>query len=225
MRGDLALLTVPDDTIEATAAVLAGFSGRAAIHTSGAHDATALNALAVRGVQVGSLHPAYPFADADSAVAGLSGAAFAVEAQDEPLLGWLLDMVAALDGHALRIAPGKKALYHAALVLASNYTVTLYAVAETLLTGLGADKATVDQALNALLAGTVENLRVQGVPDALTGPLVRLDAGTIAAHLRALGEVDVHLVEVYRQLGRLTYPLLRARGIAPEAVERLLGSE
>ncbi len=221
VRGDLALMTVPDDAIAATAAALAGFRGRAVVHTSGAHDATALAALAQRGVLVGSLHPAYPFANVESAIAGLPGAAFGIEAQDEPLLGWLRGIVAALDGQAMLIPAGGKAIYHAALVMASNYTVTLYAIAESLLTSLGVDRSAADQALNALLAGTVENLRVSGIPDALTGPLVRSDAGTIAAHLRALGAEDGQLVEIYRQLGRLTYPLLRARGIAPEAVEQV----
>jgi predicted short-subunit dehydrogenase-like oxidoreductase (DUF2520 family) len=221
-RGDLALLAVPDDAIEATAAAMAGFTGKAAVHTSGVRDMTALAALAARGVQVGSLHPAFPFADVEAAVAGLPGATFAVESQDEPLLGWLCGIVTALDGRALIIPSGGKALYHAALVMASSYTATLYGIAESLLVRLGADNAAADQALDALLAGTVENLRLRGVPDALTGPLVRSDAGTIAAHLWALHEVDGDLVELYRQLGRLTYPLLRARGIAPGAVERVL---
>jgi predicted short-subunit dehydrogenase-like oxidoreductase (DUF2520 family) len=221
VRGDLTLLTVPDDAIAATAAALAGFSGRAVAHTSGARDATALASLAQQGVLVGSLHPAYPFTDVDAAIAGLPGAAFGIEAHDEPLLGWLREVVAALDGQAMLIPPDGKVLYHAAMVLASNYTVTLYAIAEALLTGLGVDKHAADQALNMLLAGTVENLRVQGIPDALPGPLVRSDVGTIAAHLGALRAVDDQLVEVYRLLGRLTYPLLRARGIAPEAVEQV----
>lgn len=221
VRGNLALLAVPDDAILATAAALAGFSGKAAVHTSGARDVTALAAVAERGVQVGGLHPVYPFTDVENAVAGLPGAAFGIEAQEEPLLGWLRGIVAVLDGEVMMIPPGGKSLYHAAMVLASNYTVTLYAVAESLLIGLGVDKSAADHALDALLAGTVENLRVQGVPNALPGPLVRSDVGTIGAHLRALREVDDRLVEVYRLLGRLTYPLLRARGIAPEAVEQL----
>ncbi len=221
---DLVLLTVPDDVITATAAGLAGFTGKAVIHTSGARDATALASLASRGVQVGSLHPAYPFADVETAISGLPGSTFAVEAREDPLRSWLFEMVVALDGRALAIPPGGKATYHAALVIASNYTVTLYALAESLLTGLGAEQAAADAALDALLAGTVANLKAQGVPDALTGPLVRGDAGTIAAHLAALGEVDESLVDVYRQLARLTLPLARARGLASEEIERLLTS-
>ena len=65
-----------------------GFSGQAVVHTSGAHDARVLEALAEQGIQVGSLHPAYPFADVDGAIEGWHGATFAVEEQDE-LAAWL----------------------------------------------------------------------------------------------------------------------------------------
>ena len=169
---------------------------------------------------LGSLHPAYPFAD--GSVVGLGGTAFAVEAEDEWLLGWLHDIVSTLDGQVLIVPPGGKALYHAALCIASNYTVTLYALAEALLVGQGADRAAADSALNVLLAATVENLRVQGIPAALTGPLVRGDIETIKAHLKALDGVDSDVREGYIQLTRLTYPLLEARGIAPDGIEAVL---
>jgi predicted short-subunit dehydrogenase-like oxidoreductase (DUF2520 family) len=169
------------------------------------------------------LHPAYPFADVDRAVVGLPGAAFAVEASDSTLRGWLLNIVGALDGHAVEITPGTKALYHAAMVIASNYTVTLYAIAERLLLDIGAEHTAADAALNALLMGTLENLRAKGIPDALTGPLVRADVGTIKAHLSALrGEkIDPRLGYLYKLLARLSYPMLEARDIPTEAIESL----
>ena len=222
---DLVLIAVPDDAISATAASLAGFSGKAAIHTSGVYDASVLETLAARGVQVGSLHPAYPFADVEAAIGGLPGATFALEATDEPLMGWLRGIVVALDGRVMLIPPGGKALYHAALSIAANYTVTLYALAERLLVGLGAERDAADNALDGLLAGTLANLRGQGIPAALTGALTRGDIGTIAAHLDALAAVDEDAVEVYRNLARLTYPLLRARGVALDEIERLLQQE
>jgi predicted short-subunit dehydrogenase-like oxidoreductase (DUF2520 family) len=222
LTGDLAILAVPDDAIEAAAQALAGFDGMAAVHTSGARDAGALAALAGQGITVGSLHPAYPFADVETSIAGLPGAAFAVEAENARLMDWLRGIVAALDGRVLLIPPGGKALYHAALCIASNYAVTLYALAERLLASLGADKSAADAALNVLLGGTVENLRARGVPRALTGPLVRSDVGTIAGHLAALNAADPQIADAYRALARLTYPLLVARGIAPESIELLL---
>ncbi|MEP7290904.1 MAG: DUF2520 domain-containing protein [Chloroflexota bacterium] len=221
VRGVLALIAVPDDAVGATAEALKGFNGRAAVHTSGVHDANALEVLAARGVQVGGLHPVYPFTDVERSIAGLPGATFAVEASDEPLKGWLGELVVALDGWMLVIPAGGKALYHAALAMMSSYTVTLYALAEKLLLGLGAEKTAADHALVGLLAGAVENLRVQGIPNALTGPLTRVDVKTIAAHMDALGAVAPQIAEAYQQLARLTYPLLLERGITAEEIARI----
>ena len=223
-QADLILLTVPDDAIEGLAAQIAAshLAGKGVIHTSGARDAQALLALAAQGAMTGSLHPAYPFADVEAAVRGLAGTTFALEAEDDQLVIWLTDLVHALNGVVLRIPPGGKVLYHAALVIASNYTVTLYAAAERLLLALSEDRAAVDGALNALVGATVNNLRFQGVPDALTGPLVRGDMGTIESHLKALEQQDAQLAQVYRDLARLSFPMLEARGIPTDAIESLL---
>lgn len=226
---ELTLLTVPDDRIGEVAREIhhstVKLSGKAIVHTSGARDAQALTLLAERGALTGSLHPAYPFADVDHAMTGLPGATFAVEAGHDRLRGWLGRLVAALNGSVLVIPAGHKATYHVALAIASNFTVTLYAVAEQLLTSLGTDRTTADNALNALLAGTIANLQSQGIPQSMVGPLTREDVGTIAAHLATLHEVDATLVEVYTGLARLSYPMLAARGIATDRVEQLFKRE
>lgn len=226
---DLTLLTVPDDTIAPLAGALAAdiLSGasRAVVHTSGVHDASVLQPLAARGFMTGSLHPIHPFASVDAPAESLAGVTFAVEAAAAQLQAWLRQLIAALGGYALDIPAGGKATYHAAMVFASNYTVTLYALAERLLLDLGAERAAADRALNALLGATVENVRRQGIPDALTGPLVRADVGTIGAHLRALESADAEASALYRQLARMTYPLLTARGVDVDSIERLLEQE
>jgi len=226
-RADLTLLTVPDDAIESMVRELLNvdWMGKGVIHTSGAVGANVLSPLMERGAMIGSLHPAFPFTDAEIVVANFSGATFAVETESSELRNWLESMVHTLDGHVLNILPGAKALYHAALVLVSNYTVTLYAAAEKLLTDMGAERTAVDLALNALLSATVENLRQKGIPDALTGPLVRGDVGTIATHIDALHRIDDTLLDTYKQLARLSFPILTARNISTEAIERLLKQE
>ncbi len=221
---DLTVIAVPDDVVETVAAGLttADWSEKAAVHTCGSKDSTALALLSEQGALIGTLHPAFPFADVETAVQKLPGAAFAVEASDPRLHDWLIELVAALNGYPIRIPPGQKALYHAALVIASNYAVTLYAAAEALLIRLGAGRETADAALNALVAGTVENLRTKGIPDALTGPLTRADVTTIGSHLRALAADDPALAEIYVALARQSYPLLEARGLSTDRIEMLL---
>ncbi len=222
---DLSLITVPDNAIASVTGQLLDINwvDKGVIHTSGVYGANILSALAERGAMIGSLHPAFPFAD--TAVVNLSGAAFAVETESPDLRTWLEVMIGSLNGHILNIPPGQKATYHAALVLVSNYTVTLYAAAERLLTDMGAEHGAVDAALNALVGATVENLHRKGIPDALTGPLVRGDTGTIAAHLEALGRINAPLLDTYKQLARLTFPILSARGVSTEAIEHLLEQE
>lgn len=221
-HSDLVFLTVPDDAIErvASAIVDGEWHGKAAVHTSGVHSLDKLEALSLQGAAAGSLHPAFPFA-ADT-VHDLQGTTFAVEASDDRLREWLTGLTGVLGGEALFLSPGTKTLYHAALVIASNYTVTLYAAAERLLLSLGASPATAANTLNRLLAATVQNLAQQGIPEALTGPLVRNDAGTIESHLKVLAQADNDLYEVYRQLARLTYPILEMRGINTKDIEALL---
>jgi predicted short-subunit dehydrogenase-like oxidoreductase (DUF2520 family) len=223
---DLTLLTVPDDVIVPLASLIAesgdDFTGKAVIHTSGAHGADSLRVLAERGTMTGGLHPAFPFADIPTAIARLPGATFAIETDDPRLHDWLYAMAKALDGRVLAIPRGKKALYHSALVIASNYAVTLYAIAERVLLSLGAERATADHALNVLVGATADNLRVQGIPEALTGPLVRGDVGTVAAHLTALENYDKEAAQLYLELARLSLPLLEARGVLTQAVEDVL---
>jgi predicted short-subunit dehydrogenase-like oxidoreductase (DUF2520 family) len=221
---DLTLLTVPDDALVGLASAIRmehqmpAFP-RAVVHTSGAQSMEVLKPLAEAGLMTGSLHPAYPFASVESALHGLEGAAYALEAEHDLLRDWLHDLVLALGGRVIQIPPGKKALYHAALVMASNYTVGLYGVAKRLLMSLGAERGAEDAALNALLAGTIANLQEKGVPNALTGPLVRGDAGTIRAHLAAL---DADTAALYRLLALATLPLAEARGVDTTEIRQTL---
>lgn len=224
---DLTLLTVPDDVIEPLAASLRleSLAGKGVIHTSGARDADVLATLAARGALTGSLHPAFPFADVETAVQRLPGATFALEAEHPLLRGWLRDLVLALNGRVMVISPGQKAIYHSALVIASNYTVTLYAIAERLLTAIGAEREAADGALNTLVRGTVDNLRETGIPAALTGPLTRADVGTIRQHLQVLRQLDPQVADLYRELARLSLPIVRARGVSTELLQRELDQE
>ena len=167
---------------------------------------------------IGSLHPAYPFAHRNVQPDALRGVTFAIESEHPQLTEWLYDLVNAAEGRALPLRPEQKRIYHAALTMTSNYAVTLYAASRHLLKSIGAENATADAALTTLLSGTLDNLRERGIPDALTGPLVRGDLGTVGAHLEALS-TQPDVVSAYLALARLTLPLLEARGIDIESIE------
>lgn len=219
---DIAFITTADDAIGEMAHTLAGTGkpGRAAVvHTSGARGADVLGPLAALGVSVGAFHPAYPFAS--DAMPTLAGATFALESQDPSLMRQLRMLVGCLGGQTLVLQPADRPRYHAALVMTSNYTVALYAAGQRLLASLGADPAAADSALLALLDATAANIRARGIPGALTGPLLRADLGTVAAHLDALAP-DPDLHRAYLALAQLTLPLVEASGVDITPIQALL---
>ena len=81
----------------------------------------------------------------------LSGATFAIEADNKILQKQLQEIAETLDGKVILIPEGEKARYHAALVFISNYTVTLYAIAEDLMTSFSSDQIANKSALMTLL--------------------------------------------------------------------------
>lgn len=228
ISGDLVIIAVPDDAIAGVVAELTAsardWTGHGVIHTSGATSVDVLRPLADRGAQIGGLHPAYPFSADLRVVPDLTGVTFAIEAGDG-LLDWLGLLVASVDGDVLNLPPGGRAIYHAALVFASNYTITLIALAQRLLETLGAPGEAAKQALDGLVGGMAESVRRSGAVAALPGPLVRGDAGTIAAHLQALGRVDPDAARLYANLARATYPILEARGVRYDEIARVLEQE
>jgi len=219
---DFIFLTIPDDAIELVAMELASLDlhDKSVVHTSGASSLDKLEVLQNAGAQVGSLHPAFPFADVETSMRVLPGSAFATEASHEGLQTQLSQLVSAINGIEIRIPKGGKARYHAALVMASNYTVTLYSVAERLLASLGAEKEASAQALNAIVSATVNNLVEVGTPWALTGPLTRADVGTIQAHLDSIDDDDIRAA--YLHLAQLTIPMLQARDVPLAEIETIL---
>ena len=221
-RAELTFLTVPDDAIAVAVAEISAAggwrAGHAVAHCSGALSSAVLEAAARAGCAVASFHPLQTFAapplDQAAAARTLQGTVFGLEG-DAALRPVLEGLVARLGGRPLWLRPEDKPLYHAAAVLASNYTVTLVALGAELLAACGLDNAEAVAALLPLLRGTLANLEALGVPGALTGPLVRGDAGTVARHLVRLDALAPQIAAVYRALGLAAVPYAAARAQAP----------
>ena len=127
---ELIILAVPDDAIAPLAGSLRMYGGQAMIHTSGALGAEVLAPAMGAGTQIGSFHPLVAFADTERAVAALHGATVAIEGDDQ-LAAMLADMAEAIGADPVRLAPGSKAAYHAAAVLAAGgFVALLDAIAE-----------------------------------------------------------------------------------------------
>jgi len=221
-RADLVFLTVPDDSIVDVAESLAWRTGIAAIHCSGAGSLSLLDAAALHGAAIGTFHPLQTLADTERGLANLPGSTFAIESETPSLRATLGGMAERLDGQPLFLRPGEKILYHASAVLAANCLVALADVAADLWTHLGSTRDEGLVALLPLMRGAIANLGSIGLPDALTGPIARGDAGTVEQHLAALRVLGGDAPEVYRALARRTIQLAQERGgIDPETVKKL----
>jgi predicted short-subunit dehydrogenase-like oxidoreductase (DUF2520 family) len=218
---ELVILAVPDDAIASVAASLRLYAGQAVIHTSGLLGAEVLAPAMSAGTQAGAFHPLVAFADLERALEALHGATIAVEGDDE-LAAHLAEMAEAIGGIPVRLAPGAKAAYHAAAVLAAGGTVALLDTIREVATGIGLDEAGALEIYLPLLEQSVANARVLGIAGALTGPATRGDAGTVRAHLAALDAAAPDVLAVYRALlARDVRIAADRRGLSPDDAERI----
>jgi predicted short-subunit dehydrogenase-like oxidoreductase (DUF2520 family) len=185
--GELVLICVPDDAIAEAAAKVS--PGPWVAHVSGA---TPLGALEPHGRRF-SMHPLQTFTRARGPEQ-LDGAWAAVTAETDDARAagrWLAETLGlrpfALDDAA-------RPLYHAGAAIASNYLVTLHAVASELFRAAGAPP----EALVPLMQRTIEN----GFE--LTGPIERGDWETVEAHRRAIRHARPELEPLYDVLAEAT---------------------
>jgi len=218
---ELVVLAVPDDVVEPLARSLRLYAGQAMIHTSGLLGADVLQPAMAAGTQAGAFHPLVAFADLDRALEALHGATIAIEGDDE-LAAHLAEMAEAIGGVPVRLAPGSKAAYHAAAVLAAGGLVAVLDTIREIAAGVGLDEAGALSIYLPLLEQTVANARTLGIDRALTGPATRGDAGTILAHRAAIADHAPGAIDVYRALLARDLVIADRRGsLSPEASERL----
>ncbi len=224
---DLLLISVPDDAL---AGLVRGLVETGSIHfspaqivahTSGAHGIDVLAPAVAAGAYPLALHPAMTFTghphDLDRLAEGIS---FGVTAPTE-LRQVATRLVADLGGVVEWIAEDARPLYHAALAHGANHLVTLVNEAMDRLRDAGVVHP--ERVIAPLLRASLENTLSHG-DVALTGPVARGDAGTIAKHLATLQATAPDSVPVYLALARRTADRAIASGaLRPTDAEPLLG--
>lgn len=222
------ILAVPDGALAEVAHDLASAGpaprGCAALHLAGALSTDVLAPLHLAGYAIGSMHPLQTVADPWSGGDRLIGAAFALGGEPAAVAAGRR-LVSALRGRALVVPPTLRPLYHAAAVFASNYVVTLAALAARLLSQAGIPEDDAVRATLPLIRGAVDNLEHLGFAAALTGPIVRGDVDVVRLHL---GRLSSHDRSLYCALGRETLRLARLAGLDAERaaeLESLLSGE
>ena len=162
---ELVIVATPDAKIAGTAAALAPVvaPGTLVLHLSGACTLAELDKLATArpDVLVGSLHPLQSLPSFEVGVERLA---------------------LSLGMRPFRVADDRRVAYHAAATIASNHLVALLGQVAR----VAADAGIPAEALLPLVRATLDNVEALGPEGALTGPVARGDADTVARHLDAL---------------------------------------
>lgn len=215
---DVVVLAVPDNALELCAAELAEWphlrAGTVVLHLSGAKTTAALAAATERGAAEACLHPVFAFADPQEAAAKLSGHLCALDADTPEAWVVVKDLADTLGLIGFAVPAAAKARYHAALSAASNFSVALAAYAQNLLAPLNLPEDLTRQLVGGLMRQSLDNLHHLPPDQALTGPIVRGDDATVAAHLAAL---NAHEAQVYRAFAHQTLNVAQTRLTADAA--------
>jgi predicted short-subunit dehydrogenase-like oxidoreductase (DUF2520 family) len=219
---DLAVLAVPDDVLPGLVRGLAAADclrpGQILTHTCGAHGVGVLAPAAEHDVLPVALHPAMTITGRPEDVARLTGACVGVTAGDGPEAeaAWLVGeaLVVEMGAEPVRVPEAMRPLYHAALAHGANHLITLVRECVDLLTDAGIGPA--ERILAPLLSAALDNALRHG-DRALTGPVARGDAGTVATHLRHLDARAPESAALYRALAQRTAERARAGGLLDPA--------
>lgn len=222
-RSELVLLTVPDDALPGLVEGLASAgvigAGQLLVHTSGRFGVRVLDLATRAGALPLALHPAMTFTGRLEDLSRLAGACFGVTAP-EALRPIADALVIEMGGEPQWVAEDRRVLYHAALAGGANHLAALVNESVDLLRLCGV--ADPERMLAPLLGAALDNALRSG-DSALTGPVARGDAGTVAAHVRELRAVSPHAVNAYVAMARLTADRAMAAGLLkPDAAEALL---
>jgi predicted short-subunit dehydrogenase-like oxidoreductase (DUF2520 family) len=198
---DVVWFCVPDAAIASAAeslAVAANWSGKVALHSSGALASDQLAALQRRGAAVASVHPLMTFVRGSRP--SLVEVPFALEGGQRAVRA-ARAIILNLRGQAFSIRKEQKAAYHAWGMFASPLLTALLATSERVAGAAGVSRKAARERMLPILRQTLANYARLGAPGAFSGPIARGDVATVRKHLAMLLEVP-GAREVYVALAR-----------------------
>jgi predicted short-subunit dehydrogenase-like oxidoreductase (DUF2520 family) len=216
---DIVWFCVPDGAIAAAAKSLveaADWSGKVAVHSSGALTSDELAVLRKRGAAVTSVHPLMTFVRGSHPA--LDGIPFAIEG-DSIAVRTARGIVRNLRGHPFTIRKKHKEVYHAWGTFASPLLTALFAASERVAFAAGVNRKAARERMLPILRQTLTNYARLGAAESFSGPVPRGDAATVKKHLKVLGKIP-QAQEIYIALTRTALRDLPARNRA--ALEKIL---
>lgn len=218
---DAIVLAVSDDSIASVARTIAPNLKRGAtvLHCAGARGVDELDACMAVRAAVGVMHPLVSFPSRRSSP-HLHGTTFTVNGSRGAIA--TSRRIAKACGARVVVAETGDAGYHAAAALAANGAAALASVSVAVLERLGFDKRAAERAIGGLLQTVGENVQSLGVPDALTGPIARGEAGAVANHRTALRRLSLDALSAYDALVPIIVSCARAAGLGQAKASKIL---
>nr|WP_243749169.1 Rossmann-like and DUF2520 domain-containing protein [Mucilaginibacter agri] len=186
---DLYIIAVKDDAIEGIARQLA-VHGKFIVHTSGA---TSLDVLKSVTPLAGVFYPLQTFSK-DKEL-DFRSVPLCIEGATEVITSQLVELGQTISNNIYRVDSEQRKILHLSAVFACNFPNYLYHVAQNLL----AEHQLDFNLLRPLIMETAEKVQHRFPASVQTGPAVRNDQQTMAAHLQLLDN-DVFLQKLYQLL-------------------------
>lgn len=210
------LITTPDDAISAVSASLfeTGVVRKDDIifHCSGSLSSEIIYSSRDSGCRA-SVHPIHSFANPQNSLTNFAGTACAVEG-DPSASGILTALFTAIGGKCFSLNADRKALYHAATVMACNNLISLLSLSQQMLEAADVSNGA-DNILRPLIENSLNNYFRSGDVGALTGPISRGDSKTVEAHIESL-KAHPDWQRIYSSLGEIAVSLSAQQGFASD---------
>jgi len=216
-NSDVVFITTTDDAIASIADAVKWRRGQGVAHCSGAASIDVLAGVTAQEAIPGALHPLQTFSSVDDAVRTLPGSTFAIEGAG-PIRQFLETLTADLGGISIHLRPQDKPLYHASVVMMGGLLTGLAGTVAEMWKEFGIQPDAALQSLIPMIRGNAITLGSVGMPEAIAGPYVRGDIGTIRKHLVALSSQAPNVLPVYCEMALAALPHALEKGNVPENV-------
>lgn len=195
-------IAVPDDELNVVVNELQDFIEHTKIpkyvyHTSGAVTSDIFDPIRAVGVAGASFHPIQTFSGKKNDWRKFNDIYIGLEGDASALMK-ASAIIKRLNSFEIMIPKQYKGIYHLACTFASNYLIALIAVVIELFKKMNFSEQETLNIIYPMLLTTVENLKSNGIEEALTGPISRGDWGTIKKHLKILSDEFPDYQSLYR---------------------------
>ncbi len=188
---DMIFITTTDSTIENVWGDVKELSieNKIFCHCSGALSSDIFKGIEEKGAFGYSIHPLFSCSSKTSSYKNLYDALITIEGSKERL-SEVEELFKGLGNKTKIIDSSQKIKYHAAAVFASNQTIALAGQAADILEQCGFTRYEAIKSILFLMGHAIENIEIQGLAEALTGPVERNDIVTVQKHLQVLSEEE-----------------------------------